>query len=143
MSRAPGLASCPACGGLSPRARATCVHCDARLGGRAGRAGRLAGGLARALGRTALAGGALVTLMACYGMSARHMSTAHCIDNDVDGVCADRDCDDRDASVYPGAEDPDGDGVDQDCDGADGARDPAAMAVPGGSEPAPADPLAP
>jgi hypothetical protein len=30
------------------------------------------------------------------------------------------DCDDSDASIYPGATDPSGDGIDQDCDGGDG-----------------------
>jgi hypothetical protein len=33
---------------------------------------------------------------------------------------ADLDCDDHDATRYPGAEDPDGDGIDQNCDGVDG-----------------------
>ena len=33
------------------------------------------------------------------------------------------DCDDNDASIYPGAVDTPGDGVDQDCDGADSSTD--------------------
>ena len=42
-------------------------------------------------------------------------------DLDADGWSeADGDCDDDDAAVYPGAEDPRGDGVDSDCDGEDG-----------------------
>ena len=41
-------------------------------------------------------------------------------DNDGDGVAARDDCDDNDASVYPGAEDAEIDGIDQDCDGLDG-----------------------
>ena len=41
-------------------------------------------------------------------------------DADGDGVTAADDCDDTDATVYPGAEDADIDGTDQDCDGLDG-----------------------
>ena len=41
-------------------------------------------------------------------------------DHDRDGYApADGDCDDTDASVYPGAPETAGDGIDQDCDGAD------------------------
>ncbi len=38
-------------------------------------------------------------------------------DDDDDGFSSSEDCDDQDASVYPGATEVDGDGVDQDCDG--------------------------
>lgn len=119
------LRTCAACGGLSPAARATCLHCDARL--TAPRFGRV-----RAVGRALAAGGALVTLMACYGMVARPGSPydASCqSDSDRDTVCAPRDCDDTRADVFPGAADPDQDGVDQNCDGVDGWRDPAEVAV--------------
>ncbi len=41
-------------------------------------------------------------------------------DNDNDGfTMADGDCDDSNASIYPGAFDESGDGIDQDCDGED------------------------
>jgi len=36
----------------------------------------------------------------------------------IDGANAD--CNDNDATVYPGADDPEGDGIDQNCDGIDG-----------------------
>ena len=36
----------------------------------------------------------------------------------IDGASAD--CDDNDATIYPGADDPEGDGIDQNCDGIDG-----------------------
>lgn len=78
------------------------------------------------------AGGALVTLMACYGMVARPMGpgNADChSDHDRDAVCAPRDCDDTRMDVYPGAADPDQDGIDQNCDGVDGWRDRAHVAV--------------
>jgi hypothetical protein len=50
-----------------------------------------------------------------------------CLDNDGDGFaasdCGGIDCDDSDATVYPGAPDPCGDGIDQDCNGVDSACD--------------------
>lgn len=48
-------------------------------------------------------------------------STPDLSDQDNDGVTSeDGDCDDNDASVYPGADDSAGDGIDQNCDGTDG-----------------------
>ncbi len=40
--------------------------------------------------------------------------------NDGDGFTADIDCDDENANIFPGAEDPFGDEIDQNCDGVDG-----------------------
>jgi len=40
-------------------------------------------------------------------------------DNDADGFSVDDDCNDNDATVYPGADDIADDGIDQDCDGSD------------------------
>ena len=49
---------------------------------------------------------------------------------------ADLDCDDHDATRYPGAEDPDGDGIDQNCDGVDGVAPSGALhAEPTGTPP--------
>ena len=119
------LLTCSACGGLSPASRSVCLHCDERI--TAPRFSHL-----RTLGRVLAAGGALVTLMACYGMVARRggMYDAECRgDSDQDTVCAPRDCDDSRMDVYPGAADPDQDGIDQNCDGVDGWRDRAEVAV--------------
>ena len=46
--------------------------------------------------------------------------SAELFDNDGDGYFEDDDCDDGNASIFPGAEDPFGDDIDQNCDGVDG-----------------------
>jgi hypothetical protein len=63
-----------------------------------------------------------VTLMACYGLppcqetaDADRDGYPICLDNG--GLGQPEDCDDQNASIHPGAEDPPGDGVDQNCDG--------------------------
>lgn len=109
------LLTCSACGGLSPATRSFCLHCKTR-----------------SLKRVLAAGGALATLMACYGMVARPMGPDNqsCqSDNDRDTSCAPMDCDDSRPDIYPGAADPDQDGIDQNCDGVDGWRDRANIAI--------------
>jgi hypothetical protein len=61
-------------------------------------------------------------------------------DRDADGSPTPGDCDDADATRYPGAQDLDGDGIDQNCDGVDGWRDPAVIAQPGEPAPTPVEP---
>jgi hypothetical protein len=45
--------------------------------------------------------------------------TGYLEDLDGDGFTRDEDCDDTDATVYPGAPETPGDGVDSNCDGND------------------------
>lgn len=127
------LRACDHCDGLIPPARRRCPHCD--------RPGRPRRGALRWIARTACAGGALVTLMACYGMM-RPYGPDHAGDGDGDGVPAPTDCDDARPDVYPGAADLEGDGVDQSCDGVDGWRDPSAP-PPAPSPALATDPAAP
>jgi len=84
----------------------------------------------------------------CDGVIDEGVGDAWYVDSDGDGfgtgapidqcdpsanlVSVDGDCDDGDASIFPGAEDVDGDGVDSDCDGGDGS---AATADPLSGEP--------
>jgi len=127
------LASCPACGGFTPAALAACPHCDAALPARRPRH------LARALASLIGGGAVAITLMACYGAMPHHANDPGAVgcyheygggDGDGDGHCAPQDCNDTNAMVFPGAEDPDLDSIDQNCDGVDGWRDPGAVATP-------------
>ena len=111
--------SCSSCAGFVPPTASFCPHCSAKVEG-----------LLPLLSRTALAvvGGSAVsmTLMACYGLPPCEDTG---IDADDDGFvtaqgascgCFELDCNDEDASIHPGADDPVGDGVDQNCYGEDG-----------------------
>ncbi len=70
------------------------------------------------LGRSAAAE---TTLYSDDGGENYHVGTcpAAGTDADNDGYPSDVDCDDNDATVYPGATETCGDGIDQDCDGSD------------------------
>lgn len=120
------LATCPACSGLVPSGRSSCVHCDAPIA--ASGPGRWR--WLRRLRHATTAGAATITLMACYGGPSVFDD---CVDQDGDGwfpACYDEpcdpaedpycDCDDFNANVHPGAPDPLGDGLDTDCSGEDG-----------------------
>jgi len=72
------------------------------------------GGLAKAVASAAAGGLVAATLMACYGGPPGP-------DLDNDGYEAGWDCNDNDATIYPGAPDPAGDGIDQNCDGNGGS----------------------
>jgi hypothetical protein len=96
---------------VPPRLSA-CLHCDVALPSR----GRIAGVIAGVVGGGAL----MMTLMACYGLPAKCDPAD---DKDGDGFCPaarrQRDCDDTNKDIHPGAADAPGDTIDQDCDGAD------------------------
>jgi hypothetical protein len=106
------LRSCSECGGLVPVRLAACPNCDAPSRSR----GRIAGVIAGVVGGGAL----MMTLMACYGLPAKCDPAD---DKDGDGFCPatkrQRDCDDTNKDIHPGATDTAGDGVDQNCDGVD------------------------
>ena len=147
------MQTCPSCDGLNPTAARACVHCDEALPRRS----RLAQRLSLLLGP---AGSILLAACYGAPGMYRHQNYpngpggAVRLDEDHDGAygpwtcgpntteaCddfvrhepppADLDCDDHDATRYPGAEDPDGDGIDQNCDGVDGvAQQPRVDGVP-------------
>jgi hypothetical protein len=133
------LRTCPACEGFAPVALAACPHCDAALPTRRPRT--LARVLATMVGGSAFA----MTLMACYGAMPYRSEGPNAVgcyhdgyggsDGDADGYCAPQDCNDTNAAVFPGAEDPDLDAIDQNCDGVDGWRDPGTVATPPPGEP--------
>lgn len=92
------LEACERCDGLIPDRRRVCVHCDQVRPARRG-----AALVAKLVGASA----AMMTLMACYGMTRPHDMNMHGDhDHDGDGVAGDRDCDDTGAEVCPGAADP-------------------------------------
>lgn len=126
------LRPCGDCRGLVPPGLTLCPHCDRPVP-----IARTT--VASALG--AVAAGALsMVLMACYGLAPVEIpSCPDGPDNDGDGhhqtgkldgeggsagaACLptdDQDCDDTDATKFPGADDPIGDNKDTNCDGHDG-----------------------
>lgn len=122
------MRQCSHCEGFVPAQTNECPHCDAKLSVEApAPPERLFGkwGMGKKLTAAASAGAMMFTMMACYGMPPCQMEDK---DKDGVGVCVDQsnwsrtqqDCDDTNAEIYPGAQDPAGDGVDQNCDGVDG-----------------------
>ena len=116
---AQAFSTCSRCNGLSPASATACLHCDSRLPARWRRLASLLAG-----------GGFLMTLAACYGVAYRDRPMYGSTDADHDGSPVPADCDDNDATRYPGAADPDLDGLDQNCDGVDGWRDDSVIAGP-------------
>jgi hypothetical protein len=106
------LHSCISCNGLIPSAQEQCPHCSAYTPSRKNPVMRhLLRGASVLAGSSAFA----LTLMACYGAPPCEPED----DGDGDGYCLD-DCDDTNADIYPGADDPLGDDIDQNCDTVDG-----------------------
>lgn len=63
-------------------------------------------------------------------------------DGDGDGYFPPADCDDTDATIHPGAEDPAGDGIDQNCDGIDGTANAVFVSSGSGSDTSTCGPIA-
>jgi hypothetical protein len=110
------LLTCTSCEGFVPKNAAACPHCgteslDVQTTSKLS-------GLVKGLATAATGGLVAVTLMACYGGPGVENS-----DFDGDGFGRFQDCNDNDASINPGANDPLGDGIDQNCDGVDGVTD--------------------
>lgn len=118
------LRPCPCCG--TPAPRATCPHCGGVETGPL--AAKSLGSAVMLLGLTACFGATDVTtdtsdttgsndtvVSAEYGVP----DTGYLVDEDGDGITSTDDCDDTDASIYPGAPETPGDGVDSNCDGND------------------------
>ncbi|MEZ4383367.1 MAG: putative metal-binding motif-containing protein [Nannocystaceae bacterium] len=114
------LSTCPSCAGFLPPAATSCPHCGCDCAAPPP-ASRVAGKLFAAASGGLMA----LTLMACYGGP----PVEPCDDEDNDGYYANsglcgsgspNDCDDNNAAIHPGADDPVGDDIDQNCDGVDG-----------------------
>jgi len=119
------LLTCASCEGFLPRAASACPHCGAAAPAPAGKSGLNA--LGASLGTLAASGAVAMTLMACYGgppcdvgPCGPPVTCDSGVDQDGDGFCSDSDCNDLDASIFPGNSDAPGDGIDSNCDGADG-----------------------
>lgn len=114
---------CTACAGFIPHEATSCPHCDtpAAVPPAARTSSRMLSRLVRGAVMLTSSSAFAITLMACYGAPPCEGSE----DADGDGYpnndCVETvDCDDDDAAIYPGADDPEGDGIDQNCDGIDG-----------------------
>ena len=106
----PTLIPCASCGEHVLGSSCVCVHCGAKL-----RECGLRSTAAAALMGLSLVGCDKIAPETDYGVA-----ESGYVDEDGDGYSADDgDCDDDNASVYPGAPEVDGDGVDSNCDGED------------------------
>lgn len=111
------LTPCPSCTGLVPAHTSTCPHCEASVSSPSPLLSRLARGVLGVAGGSTLA----ITLMACYGLPPCEDTDDEDSDGSYGQLCAyGDDCDDTNADIHPGADDPEGDDIDQNCDGVDG-----------------------
>lgn len=119
----PRLAPCPSCGCHIFMGSTECPHCLARFDSAGSTAGL--GPMALILGLSLALPGCTTNMAMKYG-PAPYDTADTLIDENGDGYQpsetidpAQRDCDDTNAEIHPGAKETPGDSVDSNCDGAD------------------------
>ena len=122
---------CTSCGGFIPPHIQNCPHCHTKKVVEEKSLNKRSSFKKWRNALIAVVGGGslMLTMMACYGPSP---SCENKVDNDKDGyfVCStgdsfygEKDCDDSNKDIHPGAKDTVGDGIDQNCDGVDGVKE--------------------
>ena len=118
----PDLHPCAHCSTPLPASVTVCPSCDAHSDGLSHTTVRL-GKTASLLGLTVALTGCIGGVQAAYGVPIQdtggRIDSGPALDADGDGSPDDEDCDDDNASVYPGAPETPGDKLDSNCDGND------------------------